>query len=117
VTSSRLKKETLLLLEEGHCLRQHALEACNLRQRPVADSFEATSLPTLAQMVDNGLGVTLLPELALEAGVTRGTALVTVPLEGKAPYREIGLAWRRGTGRREEFRLFGRALTALAGRA
>ncbi|MBI1776522.1 MAG: hydrogen peroxide-inducible genes activator [Proteobacteria bacterium] len=116
VAPQRLQKETLLLLQDGHCLRQHALDACNLRTRPALDPFEATSLTTLVQMVDNGLGVTLLPELAIEAGVTKGTQLTTVKLEGKATYRKIGLAWRRGTKRREEFRLMGRELKKLAGR-
>src|SRR5208282_146915 len=63
VNVARLKEENLLLLKDGHCLRQHALNACSLRGRPDVDPFEATSLHTIVQMVDNGLGVTLLPRL------------------------------------------------------
>ena len=112
-----LGHENLLLLKDGHCLRQHALNACGLRRQPHVDPFEATSLHTIVQMVDNGLGVSLLPRLAVEAGITRGTSLRLIPLEGKAPMREIGLAWRRKTARREEFRLLGRELKRLAGHA
>ena len=115
VNVARLKEENLLLLKDGHCLRQHALNACSLRGQPHVDPFEATSLHTIVQMVDNGLGVTLLPRLALEAGITKGTSLAVIPLEGKAAAREIGLAWRRKTARRAEFQLLGRELRRLAG--
>jgi LysR family hydrogen peroxide-inducible transcriptional activator len=96
--------EDLLLLEDGHCLRDHALSACSLEgaQRNVA--FQGTSLHTLVQMVANGLGVTLLPEMALQAGILRGLDLSVMQLEGEAPYRRIGLAWRRSSGRKETFR-------------
>jgi LysR family hydrogen peroxide-inducible transcriptional activator len=109
-----IESQQLLLLAEGHCLREHALSACSLRGRSAGAPFEATSLPTLVQMVDNGLGVTLLPELALQAGVTRGTSLVTLPLGPRAQSRQIGLAWRRGTRRRDEFTLLADELRALA---
>ena len=115
VTPAAMKEEHLLLLQDGHCLRQHALSACSLRGRPDVDAFEATSLHTLVQMVDNGLGVTLLPELAIDAGITRGLSLAIVPLAGKPPSRSIGLAWRRRTARREEFQLLGKELKTLAG--
>jgi LysR family hydrogen peroxide-inducible transcriptional activator len=117
VSTSQLSHENLLLLQDGHCLRQHALNACGLRGEPDVDPFEATSLHTIVQMVDNGLGVSLLPRLAVEAGITKGTSLRVIPLEGKAPAREIGLAWRRKTARRAEFQLLGRELRRLAGHA
>ena len=65
-------------------------------------------------MVDNGLGTTLLPELAVDAGVLMGTSLVTRPLQSDGPGRQIGLAWRRGTGRRHEFRLLAKELMERA---
>ncbi len=108
--------EVLLLLEDGHCLRDHALAACALSDRAKREPFEATSLGTLVQMVDNGLGVTLLPQLAIDAGILKGTDLATIPLEDKAESRTIGLAWRARTGRREEFQLLARELKRLAGR-
>jgi LysR family transcriptional regulator, hydrogen peroxide-inducible genes activator len=82
-----------------------------LADRNATESFEATSLATLVQMVDNGLGTTLLPKLAVDAGLLHGTSLVTRPLLGETPARKIGLVWRRGTGRRKEFRLLAKELT------
>ena len=109
-----LQAEDVLLLKDGHCLRDHALAACRLADRRRTVGFEATSLLTLVQMVDNGLGITLLPELAVEAGILRGTGLITRPLAGNDTARTIGLIWRRGTGRRDEFLLLARELKALA---
>jgi LysR family hydrogen peroxide-inducible transcriptional activator len=94
--------------------RDHALAACRLADRSQIEAFEATSLPTLVQMVDNGLGITLLPTLAVEAGLLRGTGLVTRPLDSHNAVRQIGLIWRRGTGRREEFRLLAKELADRA---
>ena len=71
-------------------------------------------MPTLVQMVDNGLGTTLLPTLAIDAGLLRGTNLVTRPLLNSELARKVSLAWRRGTGRREEFRLLAKELSARA---
>jgi LysR family hydrogen peroxide-inducible transcriptional activator len=116
VTSERLGDEELLLLEDGHCLRHHALAACELPDRGGRAAFEATSLATLVQMVDNGLGVTLLPRLALDAGILRGTELTAIPLADKAQARSIGLVWRARTGRREEFQLLARELRRLSAR-
>jgi LysR family transcriptional regulator, hydrogen peroxide-inducible genes activator len=106
--------EHLLLLKDGNCLRDHALAALRrLAEQRVAE-FEATSLPTLVQMVDNGLGATLLPTLAVEAGLLEGTRLVTRPLVNYELARKISLVWRRGTGRREEFQLLANELTERA---
>src|SRR5215510_2826906 len=109
-----VEAETLLLLQEGHCLRGHALSACRIGDKAHADAFEATSLPTLVQMVDNGLGVTLLPQLALEAGVLKGTEMVARPVDVDNPERDIALIWRKGTARREEFQLLAREIARLA---
>src|SRR5712691_7714409 len=100
-----LRPGELLLLKEGHCLREHALAACRLADRRQIEPVEATSLHTLVQMVDNGLGITLLPQLAIDGGILRGTTLTVLPTAGEPPSREIGLVWRRGTGRRREFEL------------
>ncbi len=66
----------------------------------------ATSITTLVQLVDFGMGVTLLPEVAVKAGVTRGTELSVVPYEGKNNYRSLVLVWRSNAARRNEFELF-----------
>jgi LysR family transcriptional regulator, hydrogen peroxide-inducible genes activator len=105
--------EGLLLLKEGHCLREHALAACRLADRRQIEPVEATSLHTLVQMVDNGLGITLLPQLAIDGGILKGTTLTVLPIAGEPPSREIGLAWRRGTGRQREFELLVSVLTQL----
>jgi LysR family transcriptional regulator, hydrogen peroxide-inducible genes activator len=114
ISPEQLRDQNLLLLKDGHCLREHALSACGLADRRQSEEVEATSLTTLVQMVDNGLGITLLPELAVKAGLTRGTSLVLRPLVGPDAARHVGLAWRRGTGRRAEFQLFARELRRRA---
>src|SRR6516165_3905134 len=114
IKPQHLLGEDLLLLKDGHCLRDHALAALRRLADQRLAEFEATSLPTLVQMVDNGLGTTLLPTLAIDAGLLRGTNLVTRPLLNSELARKISLAWRRGTGRREEFRLLAKELSARA---
>lgn len=113
IGSEDLTDAPLLLLKEGHCLRAHALEACELADRARVQPFEATSLFTLAQMVDNGLGVTLLPKMALDAGLTQGTRVVNRPLDTQDAKRTIGLAFRKGTARRAEFELLGAEIVKL----
>lgn len=115
VPADRIEADDLLLLQDGHCLRDHVLSTCRIGAKPHLDAFEATSLHTLVQMVDNGLGITMLPALALESGILKGTRLVTRPIAGPEPRREIALVWRRGTGRREEFRLLAREIVKRAG--
>lgn len=117
VEPEQLRSEEVLLLRDGHCLREHALSVCHLADRRRTEAFEATSLPTLVQMVDNGLGITPLPELAVDAGLLRGTSLVTRPLAAEEPSREIALVWRRGTGRRAEFLLLAKELATRAKKA
>ena len=94
----------LLLLEDGHCLREHALDACDLSERNGASSFDGTSLFTLAQMTRSGLGATLLPDMAVKEGLAEASDLVALPFAKPAPSRKIGVAWRKGSGRGEEAR-------------
>lgn len=103
ITGADLAEAELLLLEEGHCLREHALAACRLPAPARGEGVLATSLPTLVQMVANGLGVTLIPEMAVRAGVLAGADLVTRPLADGAG-RDIGLVWRTSSPRKAEFR-------------
>jgi LysR family hydrogen peroxide-inducible transcriptional activator len=113
VDLEQFRYEGLLLLKEGHCLREHALAACRLADRLQIEPVEATSLHTLVQMVDNGLGITLLPQLAIDGGILKGTTLTVLPTAGEPASREIGLVWRRGTARRREFELLAPLLTQL----
>ena len=73
-----------------------------------------TSLHTLVQMVDNGLGITMVPEMAVEAGILNGTRVVARPLEAKHPARQIALIWRKNSPREKEFSLLAEALKAVA---
>ncbi len=100
---SQLNSESILLLEEGHCLRDHALSACKLRKPEKISRFSASSLFTLVQMVDSDLGITFLPEMALGSALLRGTKIKLTPLQENS-YREIGLVWRKGSARSDEFR-------------
>lgn len=110
---SELEDEDLILLEDGHCLRDHALAACGLRPPRQSDAeatFAATSLPTLVQMVGSGLGVTFLPSMAVSAGLTEGTSIEIRPLQAANPSREIVVAWRSGSIRGAEGRLLAETL-------
>jgi len=96
VAVERLAPREIVLLEEGHCLRDHAIVACGVRPSGEAPAVAATSLATLVQMVEGGLGVTLLPEMTLKAGILNGTSLVARPFARQVPAREIALASRPG---------------------
>jgi LysR family hydrogen peroxide-inducible transcriptional activator len=102
VESAQLADHELLLMEEGHCLRDHALAACHLPGPSRGDGVLATSLTTLVQMAANGLGITVLPAMAVSSGILAGTGLVTRPL-ADAGSRSIGLMWRPSSPRKAEF--------------
>jgi LysR family hydrogen peroxide-inducible transcriptional activator len=105
VAVRQLKPETVLLLEEGHCLRDHAIRACGRREGK-GSMLEATSLTTLLQMVESGMGVTLLPEMTLESGILNGTHLVARPFAIEVPSRTIALVMRREGSFGREAKLF-----------
>lgn len=94
--------DRLLLLEEGHCLREHALHACGTAPRPVAEGVEATSLLTLVQMVESGLGVALIPEMAARSGLADSPSLIARSVARPGPKRTIALVARRSTSRLED---------------
>ncbi len=102
----------LLLLEDGHCLRDHALAACNRSELRASASMIGTSLHTLVQMVDNDLGLTMLPEMAIDAGILANTEVVARPVESDNAKREIVLAWRKNSPREADFRLLADELRA-----
>ncbi len=103
---NRLNAESVLLLEEGHCLRDHAMAACRVRNLETVNRFAASSLLTLIAMVDADLGVTFLPDMAEGSALLRPTRVKTFPLKEKG-YREIALVWRSASGRADEFRMLG----------
>ncbi|MBK17314.1 MAG: LysR family transcriptional regulator [Rhodospirillaceae bacterium] len=114
IETDALTDEPLLLLEEAHCLRQHSLDACKLRDRHRGKGYEASSMNTLVQMVSMGLGLTLLPRMAVDAGVLHGLEIEIVPLSESSGRRQIGLVWRKTSARAEEFKLLGSMLSSNA---
>ncbi|MEZ5694819.1 MAG: hydrogen peroxide-inducible genes activator [Altererythrobacter sp.] len=112
VPPNMIDEGRLLLLEDGHCLREHSLAACNRPELRASATMIGTSLHTLVQMVDNGLGLTMLPEMALEAGILSGTSVVARPLKSASATREIALIWRKNSPRSDEFSLLAEELRA-----
>ncbi|MQB00770.1 MAG: LysR family transcriptional regulator [Actinobacteria bacterium] len=104
---SALADERLVLLEEGHCLRDQALAVCDLAGRDGPAEVQGTSLPTVVQMVGIGLGITLLPAGTVERNVHPGAHVVVRPLQPPAPTRTVGLAYRSSSARVAEYRRLG----------
>jgi LysR family hydrogen peroxide-inducible transcriptional activator len=115
VDAADIDESRLLLLEDGHCLKDHALSACNRPDLRAHAEMMGTSLHTLVQMVDNGLGVTFVPNMAIEAGILSGTGVDARPLRSEHPYRRIALIWRRSSPREGEFQMLAAALRRIAG--
>ena len=105
VDPAMIDETRLLLLEDGHCLKDHALAACNRTELKASARMMGTSLHTLVQMVDNGLGLTLLPRMAIESGILDHTDIVARPLKTEHASRDIGLVWRKNSPRKDEFKL------------
>lgn len=112
IPAAMIDEGRLLLLEDGHCLREHALAACNRPELRASATMIGTSLHTLVQMVDNGLGVTMLPQMAIDAGILNQTRVSARPLKGNHTSREIALVWRANSPRSDEFRLLAEELRA-----
>jgi len=109
-TPARLKRDALLVMEEGNCLTDQTLAMGTLSERVGRTQFQASSLHTLVQMVDNGLGLTILPKMAVDAGILRGLKLNFRPFSSPKASRHIALAWRKTSQRGEEFRMLGQYL-------
>jgi LysR family transcriptional regulator, hydrogen peroxide-inducible genes activator len=109
-----IKSERLLLLEEGHCLRDQALEVCSRAGVREAQDFRATSLETLRQMVAAGAGVTLLPERAARGAYRSARGVVLRPFARPVPVRHIGVVWRKSTARRAAIDALAELVTAHA---
>jgi len=112
-----MNNQDLLLLEDGHCLRDHALEACKLNTDELSVPYQATSLNTLVQMVANGMGITLLPKMAIDAHILADIPVTVKPFLEKKVWRSIGLLWRNSSPRKDEFELLGKLLQQLWGKS
>jgi len=110
IPPSMLDEGQLLLLEDGHCLKEHALAACNRPELNASATMIGTSLHTLVQMVDNRLGITMLPQMALDAGILQDTEVIARPLKAENSSREIALVWRKNSPRSPEFKLLAEEL-------
>ncbi len=104
-----LQESRILLLEEGHCFRDHALEVCEMHRRGEIDTLGASSLATIVRMVANGMGVTLLPKISVDTE-TRGLDLRLLDFPDPAPSRSIGLAWRKSSPRKRDFEEVGKMI-------
>ncbi len=111
-TPALFENERLLLLEEGHCLRDHALSFCDVKQVENLDTFGTTSLSTIVQMVANGFGVTLLPRMSLETEARRG-GIQVLAFAAPEPHRKVGLAWRQSSPRKRDFLELGKIIQRL----
>lgn len=111
LTETQVDPDRLLLLEEGHCLREQALAVCKAASKRSLVNFGATSMTTLLQMVSHDMGMTLIPEMAIETEAAR-TAIRIVPFADPQPSREIGLVWRRSSQRRADMEALATAITA-----
>jgi LysR family transcriptional regulator, hydrogen peroxide-inducible genes activator len=111
----KIDSDTLLLLEDGHCLREHAIAACSLKETPRNSNLSATSLITLTHMVESGLGNTLLPELAIAGGVLSGTSLYARRFTPRGPARTIALAYRKTSARKHEIAELGKLFARSKG--
>ncbi len=114
IEPSAIDENRLLLLEDGHCLKDHALAACNRPELRAEAAMMGTSLHTLVQMVDNGLGLTFVPQMAIDAGILEGTSVDARPLKSDHGFRRIALVWRRSSPREEEFQLLSVTLRSIA---
>jgi LysR family hydrogen peroxide-inducible transcriptional activator len=114
IDAAEIDENRLLLLEDGHCLKDHALSACNRPELRAHAAMMGTSLHTLVQMVDNGLGLTFVPGMAIEAGILSGTGVDARPLKSEHPYRRIALIWRRSSPREHEFQMLAATLRRIA---
>ncbi len=110
-----LARHQVLLLDEGHCLRRHALAICKEHGARERDNFRASSLGTLVQMVAGGLGITLVPTIAAEIEGSAAQGIVLRRFADPVPVRRIGLGWRRTSTRGDEFELLGRTIVAACG--
>jgi LysR family hydrogen peroxide-inducible transcriptional activator len=113
LSPDQLKADELLLLEDGHCLREHALSACQVAPGKRSREVGATSLHTLVQMVAGGMGVTLLPKIAAENGAAAGAHVSVRPFAERLVGRSIGVAWREGGAREDEARMLANVLREL----
>jgi len=110
---NQLHPQSIILLEDGHCLRDHAITACKIRSLEKVSTFSATSLLTLIEMINSDLGISFLPSMAIGSPMLKNTNVAAYPLNDSSK-REIGLVWRSGSNKAETFTLIGAAVIEVA---
>ena len=113
ITASELPADELMLLEEGHCFRDHALSACHRDELQRQSAFQGTSLYTLIEMVAGGQGITFLPEMAINSSLAQHKGVSLRALKEPGPHRKIGLAWRTTYHRKNDLALLGECMAGL----
>jgi len=113
ILSKDLPADQLLLLEEGHCFRDHALSACHMQKLHYSAAFQGTSLYTLIQMVAGGQGITFIPEMAIDSELMKQINISFRPLSEHGPHRQIGLVWRPSFHRKQDLRLLAECMGEL----
>jgi LysR family hydrogen peroxide-inducible transcriptional activator len=107
-----LAREQLLMMEDGHCLRTHSLQACRSGHRVRNEIFQATTLRTLVQMVAMDQGITLVPQIAVDTELASVRNVVIKPFTRDRPFRTLVLAWRQTSSRGGEFKMLGNLIRA-----
>ncbi len=110
IASRLLPAGELLLLEEGHCFRDHALSVCQMQDLRYSAAFQGTSLYTLIQMVAGGQGITFIPEMAIDSEWMRQSSISFRPLSERGPHRQISLVWRPGFYRKQDLHLLAKSM-------
>lgn len=105
--------ESVFLLEKEHCLSAHTLQACELRDKRKINPFFATSLHTLTQMVNSKLGVSFLPQMAINSGILNGTELLQLTPKAQSAYRQIGVVWRKTSANQQSYHLMSEVLQEI----
>ncbi|HEC16535.1 MAG TPA: hydrogen peroxide-inducible genes activator [Sedimenticola sp.] len=113
IASRELPVKELLILEEGHCLRDHALAACHMKELHHSAAFQGTSLYTLVQMVAGGQGITFIPAMAVDSELMKQSAINFRPLSEKGPHRRISLVWRPSFHQKQNLHLLGNFMHEL----
>ncbi len=113
IAAQELPIDELLLLEEGHCFRDHALAACHMEGLRSSVAFQGTSLYTLIQMVAGGQGITFIPGMAVDSALMKQSNICFRPLSEKGPHRQIGLVWRPSFHRKRDLHLLAECMNGL----
>ena len=113
IPSAKLPPDEIMLLEEGHCMRDQALSSCHMRGLQGHAAVQGTSLYTMIEMVAGGQGITFIPEMAVDSALVEQSNISLRPLAEKGPHRKIGLVWRPTYHRKDDLHLLAQLMGQL----